>query len=282
METTMGGVTVDGCDGCGGVWFDNKELTAVAQAQAAQLKELEDIFQPNPFVLKPKAKMTCPACQVELVEFEFKHSPGIKLDGCPQCKGIWVDDGELKAINDRLTGTQTSAAPPSVQQPDTRHKARQAMGFLTNVECPACKQSNPTASLVCWACGAVLKGKRGFLCPRCDAPLKGDVYYGLRLDVCQTCDGIWFDADEFSNLMQRDIENIRPLQKLVGAGKVNMDAVLETRNVLMCPACYLPMEGQQFGGSSGVRIERCPQCKGVWVDAGELVLIAQFLAKEKD
>jgi Zn-finger nucleic acid-binding protein len=150
----VSGVRVDGCDGCGGVWFDRSELTAVAQAQAAQLTELEDRFQHSPFALDTNAKMYCPHCKVELFEFEFQHSPGIKLDGCPQCKGIWIDDGELLAIHNRLAAAQ----PPN--HPTTQQRAHQALGFLTNVACPHCKQPNPSASLVCWACGAVLKDMR--------------------------------------------------------------------------------------------------------------------------
>ncbi len=277
FQTTIGGVTVDGCDGCGGVWFDNKELTAVAQAQAAQLKELEDTFQANPLWKERKAQMSCPTCRVGLVEFEFRHSPGIKLDGCPQCKGIWVDEGELRAIYRRITGET-----PATTQPDARQKAQQAMGFLTNVECPGCKQPNPTASKVCWACGAMLEGKRGFVCPRCDKPLSGGVYDGLRLDTCKACGGVWLDAHEFPVLMQRSPTQLKQLEQTLGQAKVNMDAVLETRNVLMCPLCYLPMGERPYTYGSGIRINTCDKCRGVWADAGELSQIAGFIVKDQD
>ena len=46
--------------------------------------------------------MVCPVCSSELQEFEFKHAPGIKLNGCPQCKGIWADEGELDDLYRRM------------------------------------------------------------------------------------------------------------------------------------------------------------------------------------
>lgn len=282
---TLGGVIVDGCDGCGGVWFDHKELTALAQAQTAQLKALEDAFQANPLLKERKGQMSCPTCRVGLVGFEFKHSPGIKLDGCPQCRGIWVDDSELRAIYNRIMGaTTTTTQPPDhlTTQPDMRQKAQQAMGFLTSVECPGCKQPNPTASKVCWACGMILEGKRGFICPRCDKPLSAGVYEGLRLDTCQACGGVWIDAYELSALMQRSPAQLKQLEQTLGQTKVNLDAVLGTRNVLMCPLCYVPMIDRQYTYGSGVRINTCGECRGVWVDAGELSQIAEFLVKDQD
>src|SRR5687768_1689178 len=101
-EAALGGISVDGCRGCGGIWFEHVELTVLARASADRLGELEDRFQPSPADRKRQARMSCPTCAVELFEFEFKHSPGIRLDACPKCKGIWVDDGELEAIRKRL------------------------------------------------------------------------------------------------------------------------------------------------------------------------------------
>src|SRR5262245_6555551 len=94
-ETEVGALRVDGCNGCGGVWFDNKELGAIAQSQSAELKALEERFLPGAAVTVA-GEMNCPVCEVLLFEFEFKHSPGIKLDACPQCRGIWADEGELQ------------------------------------------------------------------------------------------------------------------------------------------------------------------------------------------
>ena len=54
--------------------------------------------------------MQCPVCQnAQLVMSERQ---GIEIDYCPQCRGVWLDRGELDKIIDRSqAGTPTSAAP---------------------------------------------------------------------------------------------------------------------------------------------------------------------------
>lgn len=42
--------------------------------------------------------MKCPKCQVELV---ISDRQGIEIDFCPQCRGVWLDRGELDKIVER-------------------------------------------------------------------------------------------------------------------------------------------------------------------------------------
>lgn len=48
--------------------------------------------------LKKGEFMKCPNCDVNLVMSEKK---GIEIDYCPQCRGIWLDRGELDKIIER-------------------------------------------------------------------------------------------------------------------------------------------------------------------------------------
>ncbi|PTQ10121.1 hypothetical protein CLG96_13395 [Sphingomonas oleivorans] len=50
--------------------------------------------------------MSCPVCAVPLVMSERQ---GIEIDYCPQCRGVWLDRGELDKIIDR---SQHQSAPP--------------------------------------------------------------------------------------------------------------------------------------------------------------------------
>lgn len=36
--------------------------------------------------------MKCPKCGADLTERDFQH---VKVDACPECHGIWIDQGEL-------------------------------------------------------------------------------------------------------------------------------------------------------------------------------------------
>jgi Zn-finger nucleic acid-binding protein len=44
--------------------------------------------------------MNCPICHVALV---ISEKQGIEIDYCPQCRGIWLDRGELDKIIERST-----------------------------------------------------------------------------------------------------------------------------------------------------------------------------------
>lgn len=39
--------------------------------------------------------MKCPKCGADLQEQVFRH---VKVDVCPACRGMWLDDGELEMI----------------------------------------------------------------------------------------------------------------------------------------------------------------------------------------
>lgn len=43
-------------------------------------------------------KMKCPQCQVPLVITDRQH---IEIDFCPECRGVWLDRGELDKILER-------------------------------------------------------------------------------------------------------------------------------------------------------------------------------------
>lgn len=42
--------------------------------------------------------MNCPTCNVTLL---ISNREGIEIDYCPQCRGIWLDRGELDKIIER-------------------------------------------------------------------------------------------------------------------------------------------------------------------------------------
>lgn len=47
--------------------------------------------------------LICPACQVALVMSERQN---IEIDYCPNCRGVWLDRGELDKIIDRSNSTR--------------------------------------------------------------------------------------------------------------------------------------------------------------------------------
>ena len=62
------------------------------------------------------AGMPCPVCKVPLV---MSDRQGVEIDYCPQCRGVWLDRGELDKIIERSAAEAPPApsAPPPPQQP---------------------------------------------------------------------------------------------------------------------------------------------------------------------
>lgn len=58
--------------------------------------------------------MLCPHCKVEL---KIADRSGIEIDYCPQCRGVWLDRGELDKILERAgpPAARPLGAPPAYQ-----------------------------------------------------------------------------------------------------------------------------------------------------------------------
>jgi len=85
--------------------------------------------------------MQCPVCTTQALVMSERQ--GIEIDYCPQCRGVWLDRGELDKIIERSAGAAApapvhAAAPPppqpqqqvyqQVQHRDTRHLGQQHYG----------------------------------------------------------------------------------------------------------------------------------------------------------
>ena len=60
--------------------------------------------------------MKCPVCDVPL---SISSREGVEIDFCPQCRGVWLDRGELDKIIERNAefGAQSAPAPAPQQAP---------------------------------------------------------------------------------------------------------------------------------------------------------------------
>lgn len=72
--------------------------------------------------------MTCPHCDVNLLMSERQ---GVEIDYCPQCRGVWLDRGELDKIVERShaemgapSGAPRSAVAAPAPRGDDRERYR--------------------------------------------------------------------------------------------------------------------------------------------------------------
>jgi len=284
-EHALGAVSIDGCDTCGGLWFDTDELSQLARGGQETVVAAESVFAPpEPVGDVLPVKGLCPRCQVPLYAFQFAHTPGVTLDACPTCRGVWIDDGELEAIGRRLAPQQPPAEAAAPAQPATappasvRQKARQALSFIQRVPCTKCNEENPEGALVCWACGATMSHRKsGRLCPRCDGRLNYitaddlEIHPPPYLDHCPDCGGIWIQRECLSPLINVDIKDLKRWEEHLAA---HVRGSVETREEqIICPVCQVVLDERPYARDRSVLIDQCRVCLGTWLDGGELVVI---------
>lgn len=64
--------------------------------------------------------MKCPTC--DGVNLVMSERSGIEIDYCPQCRGVWLDRGELDKIIERAAPAAIAPAPAPVQQPQQAYR----------------------------------------------------------------------------------------------------------------------------------------------------------------
>lgn len=91
--------------------------------------------------------MLCPVCSDQTLRMSERQ--GIEIDHCPQCRGVWLDRGELDKLIERSMATPAAATmrsvhapapdgPPVVKHRDTRHLGqreprKKKQGFLSDL-----------------------------------------------------------------------------------------------------------------------------------------------------
>lgn len=76
----------------------------------------------------PSNGMPCPVCKVDLLMSERQ---GIEIDYCPQCRGVWLDRGELDKIIER-TGSSQSPYGSDLREP-RRSKESGLVGLASSL-----------------------------------------------------------------------------------------------------------------------------------------------------
>jgi Zn-finger nucleic acid-binding protein len=99
-----GPVTLDGCDGgCGGIWFDYRELGKATRAQPDLNAKVADIFHDPDVAVDDYAVRSCPRCAGTTLDKKlYSLGSGVIMDRCPKCRGVWLDNGELEKIQAAL------------------------------------------------------------------------------------------------------------------------------------------------------------------------------------
>jgi len=103
-ESYEGYFKIDKCPSCRGVWLDTDELGKI---QRLTINDYSDeLAKPEnsiarAFALaksKQEGEYKCVKCESALIKKEYAYNSQIQIDMCPKGCGIWLDAGELEAL----------------------------------------------------------------------------------------------------------------------------------------------------------------------------------------
>ncbi len=115
------------------------------------------------------------------------------------------------------------------------------------------------------------------ICPACSISLKRVKASSDLVNICPQCKGIWFDQGEFSEFIRELTESKeispRTPQLFIPQTFQAVDPVVQRDRD--CPRCGEEMQKFNYEGDSNVFLDKCPSCRGLWADGGEVRGIAQ-------
>lgn len=114
-------------------------------------------------------------------------------------------------------------------------------------------------------------------CPACGNPLASRKAGSIVVDVCDGgCGGVWFDNFELRRVDEAGAHEIRSVQRDFSL-HVNQDS----RRI--CPKCPgQAMFRRYYSRLKRTQIDECPNCAGIWLDAGEFDAIERELSETPD
>ena len=104
-------------------------------------------------------------------------------------------------------------------------------------------------------------------CPHCEVPLIVTDLHGESVDRCAQCNGIFFDKGELASLIQL-VKLFRELtleEKDIPSIEIEAD-----KKQIECPNDTALMVPTDFAMTV---VDICPECGGVWLDAGEIATL---------
>jgi Zn-finger nucleic acid-binding protein len=97
-------IEVDRCGECKGMWLDYHELERIQDTcekdYADEIRQLPNLVG-NAYAMalaRSKHGIECPQCGQAMERREHGCCSQVMIDVCPHCRGIWLDHGEIEAL----------------------------------------------------------------------------------------------------------------------------------------------------------------------------------------
>lgn len=110
-------------------------------------------------------------------------------------------------------------------------------------------------------------------CPRCQRDLKESDFgqYGFVIvDVCQQCQGAWFDKGELDRIDDSVWTNVE---------EIDLNKAAPIHHNIKCPKCHANLVPVSPKDAEELIVDRCTSCQGFWLDKGELDQLREVTIK---
>ena len=156
-------------------------------------------------------RFPCPVCLVPMEKAQVKGRAGVlTLDHCTRCGGIWFERGEVQQLALRQPNALWAEIAPRSDTPRPLCHGCQTPLDRDADRCGVCNRANTLA------------------CPACDETMKRHPINGLVLDLCQRCQGVWFDHKELSAVwkLSLDAATTRKSSRMGEAAAIGGDVLM--------------------------------------------------------
>ena len=92
------GVQIVRCPSCAGVFAEYGALTAIESAARRKGRAPSLAGAVGRAYAPPTEAMSCPSCAGETTRREWSMNTLVFVDVCVECRGVWLDGGELETL----------------------------------------------------------------------------------------------------------------------------------------------------------------------------------------
>lgn len=95
-DDSLADVRAQSCAGCGGSWVEEADLKRLEAVHDVRWLEVRHLPPPE----AQDELLTCPRCHPprHLLKLRSERDARVVMDACTTCRGVWLDGGELAAI----------------------------------------------------------------------------------------------------------------------------------------------------------------------------------------
>jgi Zn-finger nucleic acid-binding protein len=229
----FGPVCVHACRSCGGAWFPNNTLKAVAAAGDGVVRKLAEHLRAarNAVPPVPASHPACPECSQPLLSNPSATLTGVEVRACIPCKGHWAPMRALQVLSSQLT--------PRIRHHDSPGPLDSPSPTLGRKEClPSWKVTGP--------------------CPRCMGDRQIVECGDVQVEICSDCGGAWLEEAARSSLGTRSQSS--RVKLLAEVRQIRSGKHRKPQRELVCPTCLVEMAPST--GSAPT----CPKCAATFID----------------